>query len=617
MPVVDVDPDELRYLTGRDEKDDDELRSDLFDLGLEFEGWTEDDEFQLEFAPDRLDRLSVEGIARSLRYHYGDDRGVYVPNTNSAEWTIRVEDQPPERPYVTGAVVRGLDMSDGALESLIQVQEKLHATMGRKRAKGAIGVHDLTMLKGTDLRPSDTQSSGLDLSAGQGPTDAEEPRDGMAGDASVEPVGGNAITYTGVAPDEDTFVPLDSDAEMTPGEVIGSHDTGQTYGDLVADFDRVPAIYDAIGLFSFPPVINGRRTEVSEDSRDLLIEMTGTDQWTIDHMCSIVCYALEARGGTIERVNVEYADDGPGEYAGRTLERPDFETRTKTVTQDRIESLLGVELEPEEIIDYAERAGLDATRVVTDGGVAFEVEIPPYRVDIIHPLDVVDDIGRALGFNSLEPTYPDVSTVGGRNDRSVLEDAVRDTLVGLGFEDLLNFHMTNEVENFDRMNLPRPGDADADDSPVGLADPVTIQEPYSEDYTVVRTWALPSLMMVLENNTHRRYPQDLAEIGLVAGLDDGRNTGVSEYRTVAGALARTDASYEDAKARLQAIAEAFGKDLATPATDHPSFIGGRAADIMLDGETVGVVGEVHPTVLVEHDLELPVAAFEFRLDALE
>ncbi|KOX95247.1 phenylalanyl-tRNA synthetase subunit beta [Haloarcula rubripromontorii] len=591
MPVVDVDPDELRYLTGHDEKDDDELKSDLFNLGLEFEGWTEDDEFQLEFAPDRLDRLSVEGVARSLRYHYGDDRGVEIPNTNSADWTIEVEDQPDERPYVTGAVVRGLDMDEAALESLIQLQEKLHATMGRKRAKGAIGVHDLTMLKGD----------------------------------SVTDETGKSITYTSADPDEATFVPLDADAEMTPSEVMASHETGQTYGDLVADFDRVPAIYDAIGLFSFPPVINGRRTEVSVDSRDLFIEMTGTDQWTIDHMCNIVCYALAARGGQVEKVDVSYADDAPGEYAGKTLERPDFSVRAKTVTHDRIESILGVSLDSREVVDYAERAGLDATETETDDGTAYEVEIPPYRVDVIHPQDVIDDIGRALGFNSLEPTYPDVSTVGGRHERSRLEDAARNALVGLGFEDLLNFHMINEVENFERMGLSVPrtdeqasgGNREQAADAVGQADPVTIQEPYSEDYTILRTWALPSIMMVLENNTHRSYPQDLAEIGLAAGLDDSENTGVAEHRTVAAALARTDASYEDAKARLQALAEAFDKDLETPPTTHPSFIGGRAAEVVLDGESVGVVGEIHPKVLVEHDLELPVAAFEFRLDALE
>ncbi len=578
MPVVDVDPDELRELTGHDEKSDDDLCDDLFGLGLEFEGWTEDDEMQLEFAPDRLDRLSVEGIARSLRYHYGDDRGVYVPNTNDADWTIEVEAPPEERPYITGAIVRGLDLDEDSLDSLIQLQEKLHATMGRQRAKGAIGVHDLTMLKGAAAREGVQKS----------------------------------IRYTGMDPDDERMVPLESDEEMSPREITERHHMGSEYADLVAEMDRYPAIYDDVGLFSFPPVINGKRTEVTESSRDLFIEMTGTDQWTIDHMCNIVCYSLSARGGTVERVDVSYADDAPGEYAGRTLDRPDFETKTKTVTHDRVESIIGVDFDPEEVVDCAERAGLDATQnEIEDDGVAYDVEIPPYRVDVLHGLDVIDDIGRAYGFNELEPRYPDVSTVGGRHERSRLEDAARDALVGLGFEDLLNFYMTSEGENYSRMRVDSGSDV------VGGGEPVTIGEPYSEDYTILRTWALPSIMMVLENNTHRAYPQDLAEIGLAAEVDESENTNVAEHRTVAGALARTDVSYEDARARLQAIARAFDKDLETPPTDHPTFIGGRAAEVVLDGESVGVVGEVHPEVLVEHDLELPVAAFEFRLDALK
>jgi phenylalanyl-tRNA synthetase beta chain len=579
MPVVDVDPDELRELTGHDKSDDD-LRADLFDLGLEFEGWTDEEEMQLEFAPDRLDRLSVEGIARSLRYHYGDDRGVYVPTTNDAEWTIEVDSSVPDgRPYVTGAVVRGLDLDEDALQSLIQVQEKLHATMGRERAKGAIGVHDLVALKGA-------------------------------------PAGGEkTIRYVGVEPEGDRFVPLDSDAEMTPADVLSDHPIGDTHGPLVEAFDRYPAIYDSIGLFSLPPVINGRRTEVSTESRDLFIEMTGTDQWTIDHMLNIVCYALEARGARIERVDVAYDAEATGEYAGTTLDRPDLSVESKTVTHDRIESIVGVALSPEEVIDCAERAGLDAEETDTDGR-AYEVEIPPYRVDVLHPLDVIDDVGRAYGFNDLEPRYPEVSTVGGRHERSRLEDAARDALVGLGLEDLLNFHMINAAENFERMRLPDPRREDGAGEAVGAAQPATIREPYSEAYTMLRTWALPSLLMVLERNTHRAYPQDLAEIGLAAGLDDSENTGVAEHRTVAAVLARTDASYEDARARLQALAGAFGKDLETPRTEHPSFIPGRAAEVVLDGESVGVIGEIHPEVLVEHDLELPVAAFEFRLDAL-
>ena len=621
MPAVEVDPDELRRLTGHEAKSDEDLQADLFALGIEYEGETEEGAFELEFAPDRLDRLSVEGIARSLRYQYGEDRGVYIPDTTDAEWTIEVDDSvPDERPYVTGAIVRGLDLGEAELESLIQLQEKLHATMGRQRAKGAIGVHDLTMLK----------------PAGDAPDDKR-------------------IVYRGVEPDGDTFVPLDDDEARTPAGVLAEHPVGDTYGHLVADIERYPAIYDAVGLFSFPPVINGRRTEVEAASRDLFVEMTGTDQWTIDRMLTIVCYALDARGGQLEAVDVEYGD--------RTLHRPDLSTTTKAVSHERIESTLGVDLAGETVLDLLERAGLDAstddkpepgagsgvpaadavedveledvptraadsrsdltdtesadgsaaadTSTADEAGLTYEVEIPPYRVDVRHPTDVVDDVGRAYGFNDLEPRYPDVATVGGRTDASRLEDAARDALVGLGFEDLLNFHLTSEPALFDRMGLSPDADA------VGAREPPVITEPYSDEYTVVRTWALPSLLEVLENNTHRAYPQDLAEIGLVAAEDHDEPTNVAEHRSVAAVLARADASYEAAKARLQAVAGAFGTELSTPPTDHPSFIDGRTAEVVLDGEAGGVIGELQPRVLVEHDLELPVAGFEFRLDALE
>jgi phenylalanyl-tRNA synthetase beta chain len=583
MPVVDVDPDELRRLTGHRDKTDDDLREDLFGLGIEYEGETDDGAFKLEFEADRLDRLSVEGIARSLRYHYGDDRGVYVPDTNAPDWTIEVEDVPDDRPYVTGAVVRGVDLDEDALDSLIQLQEKLHATMGRKRAKGAIGIHDLTMLKGQVARSATERASGETASEA-----------GQDGDAT----GGRSIRYTGIGPDEDTFVPLDDDAERTPAEVLSEHPTGETYADLLADYDTYPAIYDDIGLFSFPPVINGRRTEVTTDSRELFVELTGTDQWTIDRMCAIICYALDARGATIEDVTVEYPD--------RELRRPDFEVRSKTVTHDRIETLLGIDLTADDVVDLAERAGLDAT----PDGDGYEVEIPPYRVDVLHPVDIVDDLGRAYGFNELTPRYPDVNTIGGRTEASRLEAAARQALVGLGFEDLLNFNMTSERENFDRMRLA------PDDDAVGAANPATIAEPYSEDYTILRTWALPSLAMVLENNTHRSYPQHLAEIGFAAHADGDTETGAAERRTVAAVLADHDASYEDAKARLQALCDEFHADLETPPTDHPSFIDGRAASVVVDGDDVGVVGELHPEVIVDHDVEVPVAGFEFALDAL-
>ncbi len=578
MPVVDVNMDELRELTGHD-KSDAEFKRDLFQLGLEFDGTTPDGELQFEFGPDRLDRLSVEGIARSLRYQYADSRGVAIPSRNDPEWTIEVDESvPDQRPYVTGVVARGVDLDAAALDSLIQLQEKLHATMGRDRAKGAIGIHDLAMLKG----------------------------------AAYSDGGGKSVTYRGVDPEGDTFVALDADAELTPAAVLETHETGRKYAELVSQYDRYPAIYDDIGLFSFPPVINGARTEVTTGSRELFIEMTGTRQSTIDGMLNVICYALAARGATLEEVTVVYDDDTTTATRTDELVRPDFTTDAKQVTHGRIESVLGVSLETDEVVDLFERSGLDATYGLGKE-VTYEVEIPPYRVDVLHPLDLIDDVGRAYGFNELEATYPDVGTVGGRHERSRLEDAARSQLIGLGFEDLLNFHMISAEHNYERMRLDPDGDTDV----VGGGEPVDITEPYSDAYTQLRSWALPSLMAVLERNTHRAYPQDLAEIGLAARTADSPTTNVAEHQTVAAAMARYDATYEDAKARLQALCRDFAVTLETPPTEHPSFIPGRVASVVIDGVDVGVIGEIHPAVLVEHDLELPVAAFEFRLSALE
>ncbi len=570
MPIVEVEADELRRLAGVPDRDEETLLSDLFALGLEYEGRTDDGELQLEFGPDRLDRLSVEGVARSLRYQYGEERGVHTPLVTHSHWTIAVDGTvPDERPYVTGAIVRDVSLTAGSLESLIQLQEKLHETMGRRRVKAAIGIHDLAMLKG-----------------------------------GTAPEGGDAeITYRGIDGDEARFVPLESDSEMTPSAVLEEHPTGREYADVVAGYERLPAIYDELGLFSFPPIINGRRTEVTPETRDLFIELTGTEQWTIDKMLNIVCYALDARGGRIEALDVVYDD--------HQLERPDFAVETKHVAHERIERTLGIDLAGEEVIDLIERAGLDGEPIETDDGLEYAVDIPPYRVDVLHPVDIVDDLGRAYGFENLEPRYPDVGTVGGRHERSEFERTVRGLLVGLGFEDLLNFYLISEEANFDRMGI------ESDTEGVGGAEPPRILEPYSEEYEIVRTWALPSIFLVLENNTHRAYPQRLCDIGLATGVDRSIETKVDERRTVGAVIAGHDASYEDAKSKLAALCRRLGCSLETPRTEHPTFIGGRTAAIDLGDGPAGVIGEVDPAVLTEFDLEAPVAGFEVKLGALK
>ncbi len=559
MAVIDVELDELRKLVGRD-LDEEELVEELFGLGVEHE-YTEDGEMGLEVVPDRPDRLSVEGIARSLRLDMGIESGIYIPDTQASDYKITVEGSVDGvRPYITGAVVKNVDLGGGGLESLIQIQEKLHDTLGRRRNKGAIGIHDLITIKGRD------------------------------------------ITYRGIEPESDSFVPLEIGdeelLEMTPKEVMDNHEVGSRYAHILEGERYAPAIYDDIGLFSFPPIINSKRTEVTEDSRDVFIEMTGIDQWTIDKMLNILLYVLDSRGGEIYEVEVEYPDS-------KQL-KPDLSVKTKQVSHTEIESIIGVDLDTDEVEELAERSGLKA-HIDGDqemGDTLYTVEIPPYRTDVLHPRDVIDDIGRAYGFNELEPRYPDVATIGELTSSTKLENAVRRQLVGLGFQDLLNFVMTDPENNFDKMKMDRDPDR------------IDIENPYSEEYSMMRTWLLPSLLEVLGNNTHREYPQNIAEIGLTAVQDSSTETGVREDMKVAAVMAGTESGYEEMKSRLTSLVSDFGGVLETPRLDHPSFIDGRVADVVIDGDSYGVIGEFAPEVLSEWNVVQPVSGFEFRLEGL-
>ena len=336
--------------------------------------------------------------------------------------------------------------------------------------------------------------------------------------------------------------------------------------------------------------------------------MTGTDQWTIDRMLNIICYALEAHGATLEEINIQTPDG--------IVRKPDFSLDTKNVDHARIEQVLGTRFSHNDVIDLLERSGLDGKTIVPPyrGEIPpqesqYRVTIPPYRVDVLHPLDIIDDIGRTYGFHKLKPRYPAVATIGGRTTNSSLERAIRQVLIGSGFEDLLNFNLTNKTENFSKMKLKDGIEA------YGYHDPVEILEPYSAEYTIVRTWILPSLLMVLENNTHRAYPQNLIEIGFTAKLDPTKDTRVGENYAIAATIAHSQASYEESKSKLQVLCQRFNKRLETLPISHPTFIEGRTASIIIDGEPKGILGEIHPEVLNLHGIELPVSAFELSLNS--
>lgn len=553
MATVTLNYPDLVKLLGKDISLD-TIRENLFELGLETEE-VNGDEVTFEVTSDRADLLSEEGIAMMLRAYYGIQTGLILPSIKKSDYRLIVEPGIEKvRPYVTGAIVKNVHFTDESIKSIMHLQEKLHGTFGRKRKKGAIGVHDLGKITGKD------------------------------------------IIYRAIDRDAVKFVPLQSDMLMTPAEVLEKHPKGKDYRYVLEDKEKVPVIYDGAGLFSFPPIINSKRTEVNMNTTELLIELTGEDQRTIDYMLNIVLYSLHMRGAEIYSMSLE--------YPGNKTVKPDFTVRSMRMDTAYINSILGLSLSSEEIKVLLERMGSDVSDVTKDG---FTVHIPPYRTDILHKRDVSDDVGRVYGFNNITPMYPNTPSVGKITLDNKLADAVRDSLIGLGCQDTLNFMLIGKDENFDKMNLPDEGYC------------VELSNPYAEQYNVVRTWVAPSLMIVLSNNLHREYPQNIFEVGKVARIDDSKETGVQEEDHAACALCYAKAGYNEAKAKLQSVCNSFGllDKLRTVPKDYPSMIPGRSAEVFIGEKKAGMIGEIHPEVLKKWGIEMPVALFEIEVAALK
>jgi phenylalanyl-tRNA synthetase beta chain len=552
MATVTLNFPDLVKLIGRDVTLD-RVREDLFELGLETED-VQGDEVTFEVTSDRADLLCEEGIARMLRAYYGIQTGLTIPKVHKSDYRLIVNREvEPVRPFITGAIVKNVHFTDESIKSLMHLQEKLHGTFGRKRKKGAIGVHDLSAIKG------------------------------------------KTIHYRAVPADSVRFVPLQSDTEMTLADVLVKHPKGIEYRYVLEDKEMVPIIVDDEAIFSFPPIINSKRTEVSLNTHELLIELTGEDLRTIDYMLNIVLYALDMRGAEIYSLQVEYPD--------RTVSRPDFGIRTMSVDVEYVNNMLGLELTAQQIKSLLEHMGFGVSEEASGYVIA---DIPPYRADILHRRDVVDDVGRAYGYNNIKPTYPNTPSVGALTADNRLASAARDVLIGLGCQDTLNFVLIGKDEAFAKMNT----------EPGGV---VELSNPYAEQYNIVRPSVLPSLMIVLSNNLHREYPQNIFEIGKTAHLDSTQNTGVKEEDHIACALCYAKAGYNEIKSKLQSLCLNFGKldKLRTVAVNHPSYIAGRCAEIYIGDRKAGMIGELNPVVLKRWGIEMPIAAFEMEMSALK
>ncbi len=538
MPVITVDLDDLASLLGtRMEKET--LLEQIPMLGADIER-VDENEIAVEFFPDRPDLLSVEGLARALRSFLGIQPGMTRYDMAAPNLELHVDSSVTAvRPYIAGAVVRDIQMSEALVASLMEMQEKLHLSVGKERSKMAIGIHNL--------------------------------------DAVTPP-----FTYKAVKPNEVSFIPLGTTREMDLAEILQSHDKGKTYAHLLEDMDRYPVIVDRHdNVLSFPPVINGELTVVDLFTENLFIDVTGTERQAVTTALTVIAAALAERGGSLEQVTV--VDD-------EATATPDFTPGERDVPLADISRLLGRDME-DSVVNAARKMGYDAR---LDSG-ALHVSVPSWRTDILHDVDVVEDIAIGYGYNAFTASMPRSMTYGG----SISHDALHETMVGLGFNEVATLSLSGMEEQFERMRL----------EPV---EHVAIDNPISQRHTLVRVSLLPSLLEILSKNRHHDLPQQIYEVGDTVDMDEMPRNRLR----LAGVKIAAKTGFTECKSIVQAILSNLGVDAGVEARGHPSFTGGRCAAVVHDGSQLGYYGEIHPAVITSFDLEYPVIAFELSAEVL-
>jgi phenylalanyl-tRNA synthetase beta chain len=510
-------------------------------------GNTTESYIEVEINSDRLDMMISEGMARALkgvlRIEVGLPRYVYRNSGHRLEAT-----DVPQRPYIAMGIVKGVRSSEEFIEELIQFQEKLHTTIGRKRRKVAIGIHDLSK------------------------------------------VPDNECIYRELEPTE-KFTPLGYSRSMSVEEILSVVEQGRLYGSISNREGKLPGIVCGGEIISMPPVINSELTRVTSQTKDLLIDVTGTDLGYVLKTLEILTTTIAegAADRTIERVSI-HAPWGD-------LKTPVGAARSMTLDINWALSILGIEgLGLEGVVKALEEMRYGVRQIGSD----VEILIPPYRIDVIDTIDLVEDIAIAIDLNKIPPEPLKITLPGRLEHNTIIRRRLRDIMSGLGFTEIYRHVLVPE-------SLLRD---------LGFTDFLKIKNPVSSEMSAARPSILISILMTLSSTQHSPKPIKIFEIGDIVVRDPTTYSGWRTGLSMAASILDDEVSFEDIQAPLFSALRSLGLSPRTRSSRNPLFINGRSADILVDGRSIGVVGEVKPDILRRMEIHFPVAAFEIDLRPL-
>jgi phenylalanyl-tRNA synthetase beta chain len=511
---------------------------------------------------NRPDLWCVEGIARQFRIHRDRKAPAYsfYRSKRGAKAAIDVDPALQNiRPFIGACIARGLSVDNETLLQLIQTQEKLSESFGRRRQLVSIGLYRLEKIR-------------------------------------------FPVRYRAVDREGTRFTPLGFDSPLSLAEMLEKHPKGIAYGGILSGTPAVPLLVDQEDrVLSFPPIINSREIgEVQVGDSDLFVEVTGNDFRMVALTVNILAANLADRGAGIEPVEVRYPYDTD---RGKIVPLPAVLAEPMRVALSEFGLRLGESV-----------TRTEATRVLKGYGYQVQsrdkdlsVSVLPYRDDLLHPVDVVEDFAISRGYETFEPEMPSEFTVGGVSPEAAFSDRVREAMIGMGFQEVISNILTQREESLDRMNL---GDAE------GVGGIVSVENVMSHTYSALRNAVIPSLLRIEAASSKCFYPHLIFETGETAVIDPQSPDGTLTVLRLAALLAHPGATFSELHACLDHLMYYLGRDYRLEPSPHPSFIDGRSGRVVQDGLELGVIGELSPAVLENWQIAMPSAAFELNLDAL-
>jgi phenylalanyl-tRNA synthetase beta chain len=543
--------------------------------------------YKIDIPANRYDMLCLEGIARALNVFRGKTEAPRYtlkrsPDFTPLKLTVKAETA-LVRPFVVAAVLRGVKFDATRYNSFIDLQDKLHQNLCRHRTLVAIGTHDLGKVKGP-------------------------------------------FTYEALPPEDIKFVPLKQDREFNAKELLEYYAANdlklKKYVPIIQSSLLYPVILDSERtVLSLPPVINGSRSAISLETRDVFIECTATDltkaKVVLNTMCAMYSQYCEV---PFEIEPVEVID-----ARGVSVMYPDVSPKKFDVEMAYVNACTGLNIEAGLAATLLKKMQLEACAE----GDRLKIEAPITRSDVLHACDVMEDVAIAYGYDNLLIEPPKLATIGKEQPLSQLCELLRIDCATSGFTEVLTWALCSRKENFADLRLEDPG-VGAD----GKHGAVSIGNPATAEFEVCRTSLLPSILKTLGANKDTPLPVKLFEVSDVILLDDSSDVGARNERRLVAVNCDKTSGFEVVHGLLNRVMQVMGIPHETlsedtpknrerigkgfsycwKADDSPTYFEGRHASVYAMGKRIGEIGVVHPEVLNSFGVDYPVSALEITIE---